>query len=283
MRIPITMCHGIRPASTATVPHPLPAEHFDRLMKIAADMGFKSINYDDLAAWREGSATLPERPIMIDFDHSVTSMRHGVLDILDRYGFKGNLFIYTSPYDETYDRPLALSPAPEHMTWEEIRELRDAGWHMGAHIITHPNLSELSLEDPSGEILRTELDRCNQVIQENLGFTPKDFAFTGTSWSSSAEQELMKRYRFGRLWIIGSGYQADSPVGWVRVVAKADSLRRAGGRFRAGRGRWWTTKLCPLHYRRKPTDRGKAGSQEEHPGRRSRRTPERGGGWSQRP
>ena len=33
---------------------------------------------------------------------------------------------------------------------------------------------------------------------------------------------------------------------------------------------------------RNPTDRGKAGSQEEHPGRRSRRTLERCGGWSQR-
>ena len=29
----------------------------------------------------------------------------------------------------------------------------------------------------------------------------RDFAFTGTSCSSSAEQEVMKRYRFGRLWI----------------------------------------------------------------------------------
>ena len=230
MRIPITMCHGIRSTGTVTLPNPLPAEHFDRLMKIAADMGFMSINYDDLAAWRDSSTPLPERPIMIDFDHSVTSMRHGVLDILDRYGFKGNLFIYTSPYDETYDRPLALSPAPEHMTWGEIRELKDAGWHMGAHTITHPNLSELSVEDPTREILRTELDRCNRVIQENLGITPQDFAFTGTSWSSSAEEEVMKRYRFGRLWIVGSEYQADGkPIRYAELAGVSEPDEPDGG------------------------------------------------------
>ena len=224
MRIPITMCHGIRPAGTATTPHPLSAEHFDGLMKIAADMGFTSINYDDLAAWREGSATLPERPIMIDFDHPVRSMRYEVFDILTRYGFKGNLFIYTSPYDGTYHRPLALAQSPEHMTWEEIEELRKAGWHIGAHTISHPNLSELSLEDQTGEILRTELDRCNRVIQENLGFTPKDFAFTGTSWSSMAEQEVMKRYRFGRMWIVGSEYQADGkPIRYAELAGVSES------------------------------------------------------------
>ena len=209
MKIPITMCHGIRDTGTGTLPNPLPASHFDRLMKIAADMGFESINYDQLAGWREGSVSLPERPIMIDFDHSVKSLRHQVFDILNRYGFKGNLFIYTSPYDESYDRPLALAQTPEHMTWKEIGELRDSGWHMGAHTISHPNLSELSQEDPSGDILKTELDRCNQVIQENLGFNPIDFAFTGTSWSSAAEREVMSRYRFGRLWIVGSEYQVD--------------------------------------------------------------------------
>ena len=113
MRIPITMCHGIWPTVTAgALRHRLTAQHFALLMRIAAEMGFQSINYDQLAAWRQGSGTLPERPIMIDFDHSVTSMRHQVYETLERYGFKGNLFVYTSPYDPEYRRPLALAEIP---------------------------------------------------------------------------------------------------------------------------------------------------------------------------
>jgi peptidoglycan/xylan/chitin deacetylase (PgdA/CDA1 family) len=178
-------------------------------MRIASEMGFQSINYDDLEVWRKGKDLLPERPIMIDFDHPVRSMRYEVFDILQRYGFKGNLFIYTAPYDRQYSRPLSLSETPEHMTWEEIGQLRDAGWHIGAHTVSHPNLSALSVEDPTGTVVRQELDRCNEVIQKNLGFIPKDFAFTGTSWSSVAEAEVKKRYRFGRLWFVGAEYEVD--------------------------------------------------------------------------
>ena len=205
MRIPITMCHGIR----ADHAKPLTVEHLDQLISIASDMGFQSIDYDELARWRDGSASLPERPIMIDFDHPVKSMRYEVREVLDRYGFKGNLFIYTRPYDDSYSRSLPWDVEYEHMSWDEIGELREAGWHIGAHTVSHPNLSELSVEDPTGDVLREELDRCNQTIRENLGFTPTDFAFTGTSWSTLAEQEVKKRFRFGRLWIIGAEYSVD--------------------------------------------------------------------------
>jgi peptidoglycan/xylan/chitin deacetylase (PgdA/CDA1 family) len=181
-------------------------------------MEFHSINYNDLAAWREGSASLPERPIMFDFDHPVKSMGYEIRKVLERYGFKGNLFIYTHPYEVNYPRPLPWGVKYEHMTWDEIGELREtAGWHIGAHTVSHPNLSALSVEDTDGEILRTELDRCNETIRENLGFTPTDFAFTGTSWSSMAEHEVKKRFRFGRLWINGSEYMVDG-----RTIRYAD-------------------------------------------------------------
>ena len=226
MRIPITMCHGIRPDHAK----PLTAEHFDRLVAVASELGFHSIDYDDLAAWRDGSSSLPERPIMFDFDHPVKSMRYEVLEVMERYGFKGNLFIYTRPYDEGYPRSLPFDREYEHMTWDEIRELREeAGWHIGAHTVSHPNLSDLSVEDPEGEVLRTELDRCNETIQRNLGFTPTDFAFIGTSWSSIAEREVKKRFRFGRLWITGSGYMADGKAIRVADLVGASGPDEADG------------------------------------------------------
>ena len=123
MRIPITMCHGIR----ADHAKPLTVEHLDQLISIASDMGFQSIDYDELARWRDGSASLPERPIMIDFDHPVKSMRYEVREVLDRYGFKGNLFIYTRPYDDSYSRSLPWDVEYEHMSWDEIGELTEDG------------------------------------------------------------------------------------------------------------------------------------------------------------
>ena len=45
MRIPITMCHGIRPTAAGALRNPLTEERFDTLMGIAAEMEFQSINY----------------------------------------------------------------------------------------------------------------------------------------------------------------------------------------------------------------------------------------------
>jgi len=231
MKIATIVCHGIRPKGSGTIiPNPLPADQLERLVKIAHDMGFESISYDDLAGWRAGRTTLPPRPIMINFDHPVRSLRYQVLRILDRHDFRANLFMYTRPYDSTFDRPLTLMEIPEHLTWSEIRELVAAGWLIGAHTVTHPNFSELSVTDPDGEILRRELDRCNLVIQENLGIAPRDFAFTGISWSSLAEEEVKKRYRFGRLWTVGAQYLANGkPVRYADLVGVNGTDEADGG------------------------------------------------------
>jgi peptidoglycan/xylan/chitin deacetylase (PgdA/CDA1 family) len=108
-----------------------------------------------------------------------------------------------------YSAPLPAERYRRWMTWEEIGALIELGWHIGSHTVTHPNLSELSKSDPTGAKVREELEQSDATLKERLGLVSKDFAFTGTSWSSVAEREVMRRYRFGRLWIIGAEYQAD--------------------------------------------------------------------------
>jgi peptidoglycan/xylan/chitin deacetylase (PgdA/CDA1 family) len=208
VRIPITMCHGVHEDVAGSSPA-LTRSHLDRLIGIAAEMGFQSVSYDDLAAWRSGALELPDRPIMIDFDHPMKSIRYECLGVLQTYGFRGNLFIDSGRIDQAHAGAQPSAPEGLVATWEEMGEIVEAGWQIGAHTVTHPNLSELSLDDPTGERIRTELEACDEAITRHLGVTPRDFAFTGTSWSSVAEREVKKRYRFGRLWIVGAEYSAD--------------------------------------------------------------------------
>jgi hypothetical protein len=59
-------------------------------------------------------------------------------------------------------------------------------------------------------MIREELQKCDEMLTENLGIIPKDFAFTSTTWSQVAEDEVKKRYRFGRLWVIGAHYDTEN-------------------------------------------------------------------------
>ena len=153
------MCHG---TSAKSMNRPLTCDHFALLMRIPAEMGFESIGYDQLEAWRAGDSKLPQRPVMFDFDHAVPSIRDEVLPILAEHGFKGNLFIDTG-------RPAHDKSA---MSWDKIHEIVDAGWGIGAHTVTHPNLSDLNKEDPTGEKIRRELQQCDVTIHEHLGVCP---------------------------------------------------------------------------------------------------------------
>ena len=220
MKIPITMSHG---TDNPNGDNPLTPQHFDQLISIARELGFESIDYDELVAWRDGSAGLPERPIMFDFDHPLSSIRHVIHPVLANYGYTGNLFINTGFMDPTTRWSAPESGEPLYMTWDEIKELVDFGWHIGAHTVSHPNLSKLALDDPDGKLIRAELVECDETIEEHLGTRPKDFAFTGTSWSSIAEREVKQRYRFGRLWIVGFQYEADG-----RDVRYADLVGVSG-------------------------------------------------------
>ena len=96
--------------------------------------------------------------------------------------------------------------------------------------MTHPNRSALVASDPLGEKLDWELATSDATLQKELGITPRDFAFTGTSWSSVAEQRVMERYRFGRLWIVGSQYQADGEdVRYADLVGATGADEADGG------------------------------------------------------
>jgi len=205
------MCHGL--SETLTL------ERFEEYFSIAEELGFYSINYNDLSRFLNQKEKLPGHPIMFDFDHPVKSIHDSIFPLMTKFGFKGNLFINTKNMEEMYAKGQQNDFDRLFMNWEEIKKLQKGGWHLGAHTHTHPNLSELSEKDPGGEAIRREMEINDCILLKKLGLQARDFAFTGTSWSSLAEKEAQKRYRFARLWIIDAMYMADGkPVRYADLV-----------------------------------------------------------------
>ncbi|HPV15108.1 MAG TPA: polysaccharide deacetylase family protein [Candidatus Cloacimonadota bacterium] len=112
-----------------------------------------------------GSCTLvdvSDSPLIIclNFDDGYQEVYQNALPILGKYGIKATCFVNSGTVGE-----------PVIMTWEELSELKNThGWEIGAHGYSHPNLSELSLEEARAEI---ELDL---FLFRDKGFDPKSFA-----------------------------------------------------------------------------------------------------------
>ena len=113
MKIPITMCHGVSDI--------LSIERFGEYFKIASELGFTSINYDDLEKWHTQNKELSGRPIMFDFDRPVKSIYDQIFPLMEKFGFKGNLFINTKPMEDMYADGSMGSADRQFMSWDEIK------------------------------------------------------------------------------------------------------------------------------------------------------------------
>jgi peptidoglycan/xylan/chitin deacetylase (PgdA/CDA1 family) len=180
---------------------PLGAKQFERYFAIAAELAFTSISYDELSDWRDNDAPLPEHPIMFDFDHPSLSIHREVWPIMRRFGFKGTLFINTVAMEK--------ESLGRFMSWDDVRELLADGWGIGSHMHHHIGLDYLARIDPSGMRMQEEMRECDAILKKQLGITSRDFAYTMTTWSQAAEYEVQKRYRFARLWTIGTHVETD--------------------------------------------------------------------------
>ena len=83
--------------------------------------------------------------------------RHAVLDVLA-------------------DLDLDLLPGPTPLTWDQVRELGEAGLEIGAHTVTHPILSRLPAAEQEREIVGSR-----ERIEEATGIRPTTFAFPNGS------------------------------------------------------------------------------------------------------
>jgi peptidoglycan/xylan/chitin deacetylase (PgdA/CDA1 family) len=116
--------------------------------------------------------TLPNRCLVVTFDDGfVSTLRAG--PILADLGFPATVFVVTH-FTETGE-PLCWPGieewlAGEHademvpLSWSQLGELRDRGWEVASHTVSHTYLPGLSDAD-----LRSELRLSRMTIEERLG------------------------------------------------------------------------------------------------------------------
>ena len=99
-----------------------------------------------------------------------------------------------------------------YLTWDQLREMRDAGMAVGGHTMTHPVLARLSAEEQ-----RTEVVGCRDRLREQLGEAPIAFSYpvgrpgTFTEQTETIVHEAGFRWGFqffGGLWRLGPDGQA---------------------------------------------------------------------------
>ncbi|GAA3402308.1 polysaccharide deacetylase family protein [Paenibacillus hodogayensis] len=158
--IPVLNYHsiGVEPDNNAV----LDPRKLDEQMAYLADQGYTALTLRQFIGIWDGAANVPAKPVLLTFDDGYTDNYTEALPILQKYGFTATLFV--SPGMVGQDGYFA--------DWEQLRALRDAGWDIQPHGMTHPYLHKLTAEEQ-----RSEIAESIRLVKEQMGVDTEVFCY----------------------------------------------------------------------------------------------------------
>jgi peptidoglycan/xylan/chitin deacetylase (PgdA/CDA1 family) len=146
------------------------ASKFEDEMRLLRQWEYTTITTTSLVeAITQGSA-LPPRPIIITFDDANEDTYTTAFPIVQKYGFTGVLYL-----------PYSYIGAPGYLTLGQIKEMMAAGWEVGSHSLSHPDLT--ILDDAK---LRAEIVDSRKRLEALLGDPILTFAYPFGDVSAAA-------------------------------------------------------------------------------------------------
>ena len=209
------------PAPLSVTPAALRAQ-----LGLLARRGFRGITFTQAV-----TAPPPGRSVAVTFDDAFASVLSLAAPALREVGWPGTVFVPTSFADEP--RPLTWDgvdqwAASEHademlpLTWDQLRGLRDEGWEVGSHTVTHPHLTRLGDEDLDRE-LRDARAACERAMGEpcrSIAYPYGDVDARVVAAARAAGYETAAA-------LPARMHAAADPLEWPRVgVWHTDDLRR---------------------------------------------------------
>jgi peptidoglycan/xylan/chitin deacetylase (PgdA/CDA1 family) len=167
--VPLVLCyHAVAdgwPSTLAVSPAQL-----ERHAATLSRRGYTALTFAE-AERRRRAGTLPRRTVVFTFDDAFASVGRARI-VLDRFAFPATVFALGAYGDGRaleWPEIKAWTTGPHRtelasLTWDELRDLRDGGWEVGAHTMTHPSLP--SLDD---EGLDREIAGSRAVIEREVG------------------------------------------------------------------------------------------------------------------
>ena len=213
LRAPILVYHSVMPHHPGQTAEQRVLSVGDSVfvaqMQYLVDGGYHVVSFAALVDALEGRDTLPNRAVVITFDDGWENQYRHAFPILRRFGLTATFFVFTTPIGT--DRKL--------MTWEQLRELQDAGMTIGSHTRTHPVLPDYHAA------LHNEVVMSRADIEQHLGRAPDFFAYPFGEWDAeSAAWARTAGYRAARTYR-GGAWNAPSDLYHLRAVPVTENMQ----------------------------------------------------------
>jgi peptidoglycan/xylan/chitin deacetylase (PgdA/CDA1 family) len=184
---------------------------FRRHLAFLAGQGWRTMDLAQVAGLLTGGGPLPAKTVVITFDDGFRDFCTEAFPALQEHHFTAAVFLPTAFIQGERRR----FKGAECLTWEEVRQLRQAGISFGSHTVNHPKLVELGWPEIQRE-LRDSKDQLEQQLGEPVTTFAYPFAFP------RQEPEFARSLR-GLL--VQNGYSCCATTEIGRVKAGDDPFR----------------------------------------------------------
>ena len=155
----------------------MPVDNFDRQMAFLQKEGYRTVNMKELLQFIDYQEPLPRKTVAITIDDGYRSVYELAYPILKKHGFTATLFIYTDFIDDS----------PNALTWEQLKELSQAGFEVESHTITHADLTLKRKGESQANYLQRierELRVPRELIRKHLGQDAVWLAYPYGRWNN---------------------------------------------------------------------------------------------------
>jgi peptidoglycan/xylan/chitin deacetylase (PgdA/CDA1 family) len=154
-------------ARTGTHPCSLAVERFRRQLALLRAVGYRSASPAAVAGELQDRPPLSPRSVVITFDDGYLDTLTVALPLLCEFGFTATCYFVAGAIGRVSEW---TDPAPL-MDWADVRAWRAAGMDVGAHSLTHPDLTTLG---PAA--LAEEVAGARARLEDRLGAAVTSFA-----------------------------------------------------------------------------------------------------------
>jgi peptidoglycan/xylan/chitin deacetylase (PgdA/CDA1 family) len=165
VRVPILMYHYIRvnpdPNDRLGFNLSVTPDDFARQMDWLAANGYHPIDFDDLRGYLLGQGGLPDRPLILTFDDGYRDLYTAAYPVLRAHGFKAVSYVVSG-----------FVNSPSNVTAEQVLEMDANGIQIGAHTVSHADLTRLD-----GANLWREVADSRAALEGLLGHPVLDFCY----------------------------------------------------------------------------------------------------------
>jgi peptidoglycan/xylan/chitin deacetylase (PgdA/CDA1 family) len=165
---------------------------FEAQMATLAEAGFRALSLRRALDHRDKTGCWPENSAVLTFDDGFANVHEHGLPVLLRHGFSATVFPVAnhisgvnnwSPSVKRLGRQTMLS-------WDQVKDLSKRGVEVGAHTLSHADLSDL---DP--EALEREIVGSTEKLSAQLGEPVKTFSYPCGRVSDEAVAIVQRTFR----------------------------------------------------------------------------------------